>query len=154
MAIAREIHIEVNMCSTCKKPVRIWSVAVLFILIITVGYTLFFRTSSLSFDSYIWKRENFKAFSGKTGTQRLGAKRDRMVDDLLKRHPFIQMKRNDALVLLGPPDFSKEGAFADWDMVYWLGPDNRGIFGALDSKWLVLKLDSNGSVVDAKVTFD
>jgi len=86
--------------------------------------------------------------------QRSSATRDRMVADLLKHYPLAEMKRADVVNLLGEPDFTKREPFKDWDMIYWLGPDNRGAFGSLDSKWLVLRLGSNGEITESKVTFD
>jgi len=55
---------------------------------------------------------------------------------------------------LGEPDFTRKAPFKEWDMIYWLGPDERGGFGALDLKWLVLKLDSTGKVTECKVAVD
>jgi hypothetical protein len=73
----------------------------------------------------------------------------RMVDDLLRRHRLVGKGKAEIDELLGRP--TQTGHFADYDYVYWLGPE-RG-FISIDSEWLVLKLE-HGKVVQARVVRD
>jgi outer membrane protein assembly factor BamE (lipoprotein component of BamABCDE complex) len=73
-----------------------------------------------------------------------------MVDDLLARYPLVGMTRAEVVRLLGEPPPAEY--FRNFDLVYWLGPE-RG-FASIDSEWLVLQLDPNGRVVQAKVVTD
>lgn len=73
-----------------------------------------------------------------------------MVDDLLSRHNFRGMTREQTVAILGEPD--KTEYFRDWDMVYWLGPE-RG-FMSIDSEWLVFRLDGQQKVTDYKIVRD
>mgnify|MGYP000489447428 CR=1 FL=1 len=73
-----------------------------------------------------------------------------MVDDLLSRHNFRGMTREQTVAILGEPD--KTEYFRDWDMVYWLGPE-RG-FMSIDSEWLVFQLDGQQKVTDYKIVRD
>jgi hypothetical protein len=76
--------------------------------------------------------------------------RIRMVDDLLRRHRFGGMTREQVAAIVGQPD--KTDYFRDWDMVYWLGPE-RG-FISIDSEWLVFRLDSQKKVTDFRIVTD
>ena len=76
--------------------------------------------------------------------------RIRMVDDLLRRHSFKGMTREQVTAIIGEPD--KTEYFKDWDMVYWLGPE-RG-FIRIDSEWLVFRLDSHKKVIDLQIVRD
>lgn len=73
-----------------------------------------------------------------------------MVDDLLSRHNFRGMAREQVVAIVGEPD--KTEYFRDWEMVYWLGPE-RG-FVSIDSEWLVFRLDGQRKVVDYKIVGD
>jgi hypothetical protein len=76
--------------------------------------------------------------------------RQRMLGDLFARHKLVGLTRDSVIGLLGEPP--KTGYFKDWQLVYWLGPEQR--FLALDSEWLVMKVDSAGKVVEAEVRTD
>lgn len=76
--------------------------------------------------------------------------RIRMVDDLLRRHSFKGMTREQVIAIIGEPD--KTEYFKNWDMVYWLGPE-RG-FISIDSEWLVLRMDSRKRVLEVSVVRD
>jgi hypothetical protein len=76
--------------------------------------------------------------------------RIRMVDDLLQRHQFRGMTREQVTALIGEPDDTPY--FKDWDMVYWLGPE-RG-FMSIDSEWLVFRLGDQKTVKDFRVVRD
>jgi outer membrane protein assembly factor BamE (lipoprotein component of BamABCDE complex) len=69
-----------------------------------------------------------------------------MVDDLLRRHSFRGMTREQVTAIVGEPD--KTEYFKEWDLVYWLGPE-RG-FMSIDSEWLVFRLDSQKKVTDLR----
>lgn len=73
-----------------------------------------------------------------------------MVDDLLRRHSFKGMTREQVIAIIGEPD--KTEYFKNWDMVYWLGPE-RG-FISIDSEWLVLRMDSRKRVLEVSVVRD
>jgi len=73
-----------------------------------------------------------------------------MVDALLWTHRLKGMRRAEVIALLGQDPQS--GYFADWDLVYYLGPE-RGLF-AIDSEWLVLRFDKDGRVSEWKVVTD
>lgn len=138
--------------SSPRKSSRIVLIAL--VLSVAVGFAVWRgATGSLSFDSTVWKRDSFQAFAEKRVDLK-SATRDRMVDDLLKRYRLTGMQQREVTTLLGEPDSTNKAPFKDWDMIYWLGPDERDGFGALDLKWLVLKLDSTGRVTDFKVKVD
>jgi hypothetical protein len=84
----------------------------------------------------------------------------RMVDDLTAHHELVGLKRDDLVVLLGPPDdveaFRERSRRADdktWDVGYELGPQ-RGSIIRIDNDWLLLDLDTTGKVQRFIVTHD
>jgi hypothetical protein len=99
-----------------------------------------FRTTT--FNSPVWKTNS-------TADTDWPA-RLRMVDDLLNKHDLHGRRRSEIVALLGPPDETDK--WADWDLVYWLGPE-RG-FIRIDSEWLVFKLGTNDEVVEYSVVVD
>ena len=76
--------------------------------------------------------------------------RHRMADWLLLTGRLVDKHKTDVMGLLGHPPES--GYFSDWDLVYPLGQE-RG-FIAIDSEWLVLRLNSNGIITDARLESD
>jgi hypothetical protein len=110
--------------------------------------------SPLSFEETSWKQDTAAAFTGKSYEQRYLARRDRMVLDLLRQHHFVGLARSEVTRLLGEADYSRSYPFPEYDLIYWLGPDDRGPFGHLDSKWLVMKCDTNNLVTSCHATFD
>jgi hypothetical protein len=92
------------------------------------------------FDAAAWKGE-------KPSTNDV---RIRMVDDLLRRHSFRGMRRDQVTGIIGEPD--KTGYLKEWDLVYWLGPE-RG-FISIDSEWLVFHLDEQKKVTDYRIVRD
>lgn len=97
---------------------------------------------SLAFDSVKWKSTRAE-FSEKSI-------RLRMVDDLLANHPLVGLDRAAIVALLGEPD--KTPYKAEYDMVYFLGPERSWI--SVDSEWLVIKLDSAGVATKAAIATD
>jgi hypothetical protein len=95
-------------------------------------------------------RQRFDAAAWRAETHLTNAVRIRMVDDLLRRHNFRGMTRDQVTAIIGEPD--KTGYFRDWDMVYWLGPE-RG-FIRIDSEWLVFRLDGQKKVADYGIVRD
>ena len=79
-----------------------------------------------------------------------GAPRIDMVNDLLSEHALVGRTHSEAVALLGEPEDTDY--FADFDMVYWLGPE-RG-FISIDSEWLVLRLGEDGRVTERRVVSD
>lgn len=73
-----------------------------------------------------------------------------MADDLVGDRALQGKTRAEVIELLGEP--TQTEYFRDWDVVYWLGPQ-RG-FLAMDSEWLVIRLDESGRVREAKITTD
>lgn len=76
--------------------------------------------------------------------------RQRMVDDLLKRHDFSRSTLKDVEALLGPKTTTDK--FPDWDLVYWLGPERDSL--PLDSEWLAFEFDEKGLVKKNKLVTD
>lgn len=101
------------------------------------------RWNRLSFDATAWKAS---LSSPKTSDPI----RLRMVDDLLRRHPFIGMSRGDLIALLGTPP--KTGYFTDYQFVYWLGPE-RG-YMSIDSEWLAVRFGPDDRVSAAQIVRD
>lgn len=99
------------------------------------------RLSRQRFDPVAWKTDE-RNFTN--------AVRIRMVDDLLRRHTFRGMTRDQVTGIIGEPD--KTEYFKDWDMVYWLGPERR--FISIDSEWLVFRLDGQKKVTDYRIVRD
>ncbi|MCL5745862.1 MAG: hypothetical protein M1541_18375, partial [Acidobacteria bacterium] len=105
------------------------------------GYSISERSSRQQFDPVAWRADTH-SFTN--------AVRIRMVDDLLRRHSFRGMTRDQITGIIGEPD--KTEYFRDWDMVYWLGPE-RG-FTSIDSEWLVFRLDLQKKVTDYRIVRD
>jgi hypothetical protein len=104
------------------------------------GDTIQERLRRRPFDAAAWRGE-------KTLTNDV---RIRMVDDLLRRHNFRGMTRDQVTAIAGEPDTT--GYFKEWDLVYWLGPE-RG-FMSIDSEWLVFRLDRQKIVTDSRIVRD
>jgi len=138
---------------TMAKPKRLLLFSLLFVgLVVTaitgtgawflLGDSIRERWNRERFDSAAWQSE-----SGRSSTN---AVRIRMVDDLLSRHNFRGMTREQTVAIVGEPDMTEY--FRDWDMVYWLGPE-RGLL-SIDSEWLVFRLDGQKKVTDYKIVRD
>ncbi len=128
-----------------KQTFLIIGVAVTMCVVAVVGWFFFGdtiqeRLRRRPFDAAAWQGE-------KTLTNDV---RIRMVDDLLRRHSFRGMTREQVTAIVGEPD--KTGYFKEWDLVYWLGPE-RG-FMSIDSEWLVFRLDSQKKVTDLRIVSD
>jgi hypothetical protein len=95
-------------------------------------------------------RKRFGQISWQAGQSRTNVTRIQMVDDLLRRHSFNGMTRDQVTAIIGEPDQTEY--FKDWDMVYWLGPE-RG-YMSVDSEWLVFRLDDQKKVVEHKIVRD
>ena len=76
-------------------------------------------------------------------------KRAPMAEDFLRRYDAVGMSRAEIVGLLGDRDATDK--FADYDLVYWLGPE-RGLVG-VDSEWLVIRL-ADGVVTEARIVSD
>lgn len=74
----------------------------------------------------------------------------KMADRMVARSTLVGKSRAEVVALLGEP--TPTAKFADWDLVYWLGPE-RGWFG-IDSEWLVLRLGPDGRVADNRIVHD
>ena len=74
--------------------------------------------------------------------------RNRMVEDLIESRILVGKSRTQVTELLGP--VTETVKFADWDMVYVLGPQD----GYIDHAWLVLRTDKREAVAEQKVVYD
>lgn len=124
------------------------------VVVVGVGGLVFFGSGAGAIfgDSILewWHRERFAAVAWQSEGGRADAVRIRMVDDLLRRHRFGGMSREQVTAIVGEPD--KTNYFSDWDMVYWLGPE-RGFMG-IDSEWLVFRLDGEKRVSEYEIVRD
>ncbi len=93
-----------------------------------------------SFDPAIWNDESHA---------RHGA-RLTLADDIVRRELLSGMSRAQVISLLGKPP--PTSYFADWDLVYWLGPE-RG-FISIDSEWLVVRFDAREQVSEYCIAQD
>ena len=128
-----------------KRKLLILGIVATLCVVGTVGWFFFGDTIQehlrrRPFDATAWQGE-------KTMTNDI---RIRMMDDLLRRHSFRGMTREQVTAIVGKPD--KTEYFKEWDLVYWLGPE-RG-FISIDSEWLVLRLDSQKKVTDLRIVRD
>lgn len=73
-----------------------------------------------------------------------------MVEALLLTNDPVGMTRPQVEALLGPP--TTTDYHANWDAVYYLGPE-RNLF-SIDSEWLVLRFGPDGRVVERDVLPD
>jgi hypothetical protein len=76
--------------------------------------------------------------------------RARMAPDLLRSGRLQTLDRAGVIQLLGRPTSTDK--WADSELVYVLGP-NSGLI-AIDHRWLLIELDVQGQVVDARVVED
>ncbi len=97
----------------------------------------------MPFDSAVWRA------TPSDGTH--DAVRLRMVDDFLANHGPVGRTRTEIVALLGESDDTSY--FSDFDMVYHLGLERGGAF-SIDSEWLVIRLDSDGVVTEARLVRD
>lgn len=102
-----------------------------------------FIPKPMDFESTLWKTT--------PATHNYQSIRLRMVDNLLKTHPLVGLSRAEVEKLLGPAD--QTTYFHEFDMVYMLGLE-RGMMIAIDSEWLIIKLDSSGRVSRAVLARD
>jgi hypothetical protein len=108
--------------------------------LVTYPWSMTFPTSAQPFVSHAWRDES----KVKEGV-RLG-----MADQLIADGTLLGKARAEVVDLLGEPP--PTGYFADWDLVYWLGPE-RGYI-SIDSEWLVLRLSAEGRVIDNRIVRD
>ena len=73
-----------------------------------------------------------------------------MIDSLMRSRRIDNLTRSQVDALLGPPN--GDGYFADWDLVYWLGPE-RG-WMRIDSEWLVIRFGPSGRVTEYRIVRD
>jgi hypothetical protein len=73
-----------------------------------------------------------------------------MVDDLLAKYLLLGRPQAGVVELLGTPE--PQNGFADYDMIYVLGPERS--FISIDYEWLVIKLDAAGHVNEASIVTD
>ena len=130
-----------------KRTILWIGCVVLVILAAGLAYAVRFP---FGIDEYLSRRPFDSVAWNKRHDDLANATRIRMVDDLLRRHEFRGMTRDEVTAIIGEPDDTPY--FKDWDMVYWLGPE-RGFMG-IDSEWLVFRLDGQKIVNDYRIVRD
>jgi hypothetical protein len=100
------------------------------------------RFRGMPFESAAWKAST-PDFSWEST-------RLRMVDDFLAKYPPVGLSRSEVTELLGEPD--ETNYFSEYDLVYFLGMERS--YMAIDSEWLVMKLNAEGRVVTAETATD
>ena len=128
-----------------KRTFLIIGVAVTISIVAVVGWFFFGDTIQER-----WRRRPFDAAAWQGEKPLTNDVRIRMVDDLLRRHSFRGMTRDQVTAIVGEPD--KTGYFKEWDLVYRLGPE-RG-FMSIDSEWLVFRLDRQKKVTELRIVRD
>ena len=124
-----------------KPPGRFKTIVIVIAVAVVAAFTVgSFLFPGRAFDPAAWQDE---------GQVQRGV-RLAMADRLVACGTLVRKSRAEVVGLLGEPP--PTGYFADWDLVYWLGPE-RGFFG-IDSEWLVLRLDADGRVVDNRIVRD
>ena len=98
----------------------------------------------LSFEKRVWRDKS--ADAGDDWPTRL-----RMVDSLMDRRLLDGRTRPQVVELLGPADDTQK--WRDWDLVYRLGPERKGLF-RIDSEWLVIRLDSRRTMASYRLVAD
>ena len=77
-------------------------------------------------------------------------RKQRIADGLVLSRTLIGLSREEIELKLGvPPETSY---FSNWDLVYPLGQE-RG-FISIDSEWLVIRFDGQGTTSEARVVRD
>jgi hypothetical protein len=122
-----------------RRRIR-WLAVAFVVLTVTVLVAKWFWFPGRSFDAVAWNDQ----------TQVREGVRLKMADRLLARRTLIGRTRAEVVELLGEP--SPTAYFAEWDLVYWLGPE-RGYF-SIDSEWLVVRLGEDGRVADNRIVRD
>jgi hypothetical protein len=74
-----------------------------------------------------------------------------MVDDLVASRALEGLTRREVESLLGPREVTDK--WGDWDLVYLLGPERRGLF-RIDSEWLVIRFNGDGRVAVYRLVND
>jgi hypothetical protein len=133
-------HSHHSLRQLVRPPAR-WAVlavsAILLLAILAIWQVWF---PGRAFDAAAWQDE----------AQVQQGVRLKMADRLIARNTLYRKSRAEVVQLLGEPP--PTGYFADWDLVYWLGPE-RG-FISIDSEWLVLRLDQDRRVVHYRIVRD
>ena len=143
------VVLAILVAATVRHPPRLR--AVVYALGVGLGNALVFGwlffgwvaedyVSRTTFNSATWRR-----VGGTFDSVRL-----RMVDDLIDSKALDGRSREQVLTLLGPAD--EPGKFAEWNLVYWLGPE-RGML-RLDSEWLVIRFADDGRVAGYRIVRD
>lgn len=125
------------MAKRRKRRLVVAFAAVAVVAVLAVRWVWF---PGRSFDSAAWQDETLV----EQGV------RLEMADRLIARGTLVGRTRTEVVEVLGEPP--RTAYFADWDLVYWLGPE-RGFF-SIDSEWLVLRLGADGRVTNNRIVRD
>jgi hypothetical protein len=74
-----------------------------------------------------------------------------MVDNLLAQELLLQKTAAEVIALLGTPEPPEHG-FTEYDLVFVVGPERS--FISIDYEWLLLNLDHQGRVKEARLMTD
>jgi hypothetical protein len=149
--LASRVSLTVTIMKMSRRTALVIGALSIVLTLGTMGVMLYFFLSvatepylkSVDFDSRQWKARSLDG-------DRMWPTRLRMVDSLLESGKLDKATRAYVEDLLGPADDT--GYFRDWDLVYHLGPE-RSVF-RIDSEWLVVRLDRNSVVQEARLARD
>ena len=134
-----------------KRSVILIALFAGFVLMVMVGFAVagiaFLFFPDYEFDALRFESTTWKYTPSEMSHESL---RLRMVDDFLATHSPVGTTRDEIIALLGQPDDTEY--FRDFDLVYHLGRE-RSVFG-IDSEWLVVRLDDNSIVKEARIVSD
>lgn len=100
--------------------------------------------AGIPFDAAQWRAEDDR--SSRDGI------RSAMADRLVRRRVLIGKSRAEVQAMLGEPVQHRE--FADWHLVYWLGPERAFPFPVLGAEYLLLRLSDEGRVCECRIMSD
>jgi hypothetical protein len=104
-----------------------------------LGYW-YFSSLPMAFDRELWLRSEPAQDSPRLS----------MADGLVESRALVGKGRAEIEAMLGKPRETKY--FTEYDLVYLLGPE-RG-FLAIDSEWLVIKLNGDGRAGEVRIVRD
>jgi hypothetical protein len=106
--------------------------------------------AALAWDSYQERLEAFDRELWRDPKMVEQGVRLKLADGLIARDELRGVSRAAVVEMLGeppPPEY-----FRDWDMVYRLGMERAWI--SIDSEWLVIRLGTDGRVIEYRIVRD
>ena len=114
-------------------------------IVALIGGAAYYDSQSnptVPFDPGEWRRSE-------TSREERPTVRQRMLADLLGRHPLVGLTRDSIEQMLGPRLTDK---FATYPLAYWLGPEPSYL--PIDSEWLIIAFDSAGRASHYQIVTD